>query len=56
MLFIDNEISKWLMLCFSVIVLALAIITLVTIHRLDIRERDKARKRDESGESANRHF
>ncbi len=56
MLFIDNEISKWLLLCFSLIALALAIITLVTMRRLDFRERDKAQKRDETSISGSRHF
>lgn len=56
MLFIDNEISKWLLLCFSLIALALAIITLVTIRRLELRDREKERKREESGAPANRHF
>lgn len=49
MSFIDNEISKWLLLCFSVIGLTLAIITLVTIRRLDLREKNNAQKRDKSG-------
>ena len=41
MAFIDNEISKWLLLCFSLIALALAIINLVTIRRRELRHRIK---------------
>ncbi len=54
MCFIDNEISKWLLLCFSLIALALAIITLAAIHRLELREKNKAQKREESDVSVSR--
>ena len=39
MAFIDNEISKWLLFCFSLIAMALAIINLVTIRRRELRKR-----------------
>ena len=41
MAFIDNEISKWLLFFFSLLALALAIITLVTIRRRELRDRIK---------------
>jgi len=55
MCFIDNEISKWLLLCFSLVALTSAIITLVIIHRQDLK-RAMGQKRGEAGGSGNRHM
>lgn len=55
MCFIDNEISKWLLLCFSLVALTLAIITLVIIHRQDLK-RAAGQKRGEAGGSGNRRM
>lgn len=55
MCFIDNEISKWLLLCFSLIALTSAIITLTILHRQDL-QRTMRKKRDDADGSGNRHM
>lgn len=38
MCFIDNDISKWLLCCFSLTALALAVISLSAIHRRELAQ------------------
>lgn len=46
MSFIDNDISKWLLCCFSLTALALAVITLRAIHRRELVQAQSAAERE----------